>query len=140
MPQIRFQVGVPRAGSAARSAEDVLPVQSSLGSFAGSAARAAEAARQARYNNVTATPAIRMRAQGGQVSNQSAAQILTSQYAKQVDAMTAPSFASLPAFPSTAVRTVQPVEGEVSSGVLQIAAIRVQTLLRSLFSSGDRTS
>ncbi len=70
MPEIRFQVGGVRAGSAARSAEDAAresPGPQARRVQAGSAARMAEEAKRAGENTRGSMPTLSMRAQGGKI-------------------------------------------------------------------------
>lgn len=156
MNQLRLQIGVPKAGSAAREAEN--SAGAPLGSIrprAGSAARDAEERRRAEPAVTQRGAEVGMRAQGGrvvtaeemraasarpsaapQVSHEQKKAVVVERLAPAgspvaVHAATFPSFTAVPE---------QVVEESASSGPLQTAAVRIKSLVQSLFSSGDSSS
>lgn len=157
MNQLRFNIGVPRGGSAARIAEEAAePTPRSVRPLAGSAARDAEERKRV---DVLAPrfAAIRLRAQGarvaewedihresdvvrfsGEASHQ--AQTVSVERAGQVRPDLPPNRTSDATFsPSTAVPE-QVVEESASSRPLQTAAVSIKSLVQSLFSLGVSSS
>lgn len=156
MNQLRFQIGVPKAGSAAREAEN--SAGAPLGSTrpcAGSAARDAEERKRAEPVISQRGAAVGMRAQGGrvvtaeemraasartsaapQVSHEQKKAVVVERLASAGDPVAAQSAA----FASSTAVPEQVVEENASSGPLQTAAVRIKSLVQSLFSSGDSSS
>ncbi len=133
MNRIRFQVEAPKAGAAARVAEQDGRTRSS-GSLAGSAARAAEQSRHAEQSiGHQANRMVRMRATGGKVFQPEQPQ-------------PASASAAQPPVRSSAAATVPqdlqvlastPAEDSSQPGPLQTAVSRVHSLVRSFFPRAD---
>ncbi len=134
MNSIRVSVGVPKAGSAARSAEGETFDRRSA-SFAGSAARAAEEAKRQSGSGQWSAPPISMRAQGGKITRQPVVRAVT----EMAEPTLSPAVAEC-SKESAVAATATSTEEHVLPGLLQHAAARVQLLARSLFRSGDRKS
>ncbi len=133
MGQVRFQIGVPKAGSAARSAESE-PRTRSLSSLAGSAARAAEAARRTQASTFSGAPTISMRAVGGVV--QPPQQVQASNVSTGAVPAQVPTSATEP---NTQASAATQAEDSSQSGQLQTAASRIHSLVQSLFGGRTRT-
>lgn len=156
MNQLRFQIGVPKAGSAAREAENSADAPpGSIRPRAGSAARDAEERKRAEPVTTQRAAAVGMRAQGGRVVTaeemraasakpSAAPQVSHDQKKAVVVERLAPAEGSIAAdaatFPSSTAVPEQVVEESASSGALQTAAVRIKSLVQSLFSSGDSSS
>lgn len=164
MSQVRFKIGIPRVGSAARAAEgesSIAPLNLPSG---GSAARSAEDRKKAESTNEPGARIlanISLRGQNGGVSQRPATTPLSTSkstaYGQAIRAAMAPS-EDLPGNDSPALPeanrtksnlpTLVPASPPTTSadgttsvtsspGVLQTTAVRFQSLLRSLFFSGD---
>lgn len=136
MGQIRFQVGIPKAGSAARSAEQE-PRSRSLSSLAGSAARVAEEAkRTAGSSGFQGAPTISMRAAGGKVFQPPAErESVAAASSLPIDVVAAPQAM----MPVSEVSAITPAEESNQPGALQTAVSRVHSLVQSLFGGRTRT-
>ncbi len=167
MSQIRFGIGVPRAGDAARSSEEHTSgsdgwTRAKKVGLSGSAARAAEDRK--REEGVAAKPSntIALRASGGAIVDAATmlqhstapAKPASGESSSRENAVSATHFSEAERISSS--RTVSPaavpglaVNGEpehrssdtsVQPGLLQSAAARIQSLTRSLFQSRDANS
>ena len=150
MSNVRFQIGIPRAGSAARISEEEGWRPSSIKPVAGSAARDAEERKRAEGSMPKRATAVAMRASGGvpfrvdeqgvpipdastmkepRISSEiTGADRITNSYKVSSDAV-APLATSLERNSST--------KDPVRPGALQSAAARIQSLTRSLFFRDD---
>lgn len=139
MNGIRFQVGTPRAGSAARIAEQDRQSRG-IGTFAGSAARAVEAAKRAEgASGFTGARTIGMRATGGKAFSPEAAPTVPP--ASVPLQAVAQESSTGPMLPVAQVSAKNQAEEISQPGALQTAVSRVQSLVRSLFPGGRaRTS
>ena len=156
MNQLRFQIGIPKAGSAAREAEN--SADAPLGSIrprAGSAARDAEERKRAEPLRTQRGAAVGMRAPGGRVVTAeemraasgrppAAPQVSHEEKAAVAVERLAPAgimvAGNQTAFTSFTAVPEQVVEENASSGPLQTAAVRIKSLVQSLFSSDDSSS
>ncbi|MGI4854065.1 MAG: hypothetical protein ACRYF4_08500 [Janthinobacterium lividum] len=155
MNQLRFQIGVPKAGSAAREAEN--SADAPLGSIrprAGSAARDAEERKRAEPLQTQRGASVGMRAQGGRVVTAeemraasgrppAAPQVSPEEKKAVVFERLAPTGTSVPGTQMVSTSSIaipEQVEENASSGSLQTAAVRIKSLVQSLFSSGDSSS
>jgi hypothetical protein len=148
MGQIRFQIGVPRAGSAARSAEreeEVNPVGRLNLPRAGSAARAAEAEKAVSASVSRPQAGFSLRGQNGVVTRNTP---VTSAAFNSAGTQVAPLAARPPhdgPAPSS-VSTPEPAKSssvasaQSTAGPLQLATSRFQALVRSLFTSSETSS
>ena len=168
MGQVRFKIGIPGVGAAARAAEgqpSVAPLDLPKG---GSAARAAEERNRAGRKSTGSADSpsartianISLRGQNGQVSQRlmptSTPSSRSTAFHQAVHDLTGPHEPAademgkaLPGAPHTnlsshSVSSSVPATSagdsstvDLSPGPLQTTAVRFQTLLRSLFSSGD---
>ena len=144
MNQIRFTIGVPKAGSAARIAEQSSesPTRSIL-PRAGSSARDAEERKKLGGTPARRSASISMRASGGRVA-ESVAHADTPAVTAGITVERSQADASLPSsFPSNSNGPVvaaalagQSVNDGPPSGSLQTAAVRLKSLVRSLFLPG----
>ncbi len=136
MGQIRFEVGIPKAGSAARSAEQE-PRSRSLSSLAGSAARAEEETkRTAGSSGFQGAPKISMRATGGKVFQPPAEHESVAELPSLPIDVVAARQAMLPV---SQVSAITPAEESNQPGALQTAMSRVHSLVQSLFGGRTRT-
>ena len=148
MNNIRFSIGVPGAGSAARIAEDAAgsSLQSRL-PRAGSAARNAEERKQSEGITMRRSAAISMRATGGRVPEQAAGTSSSDLSSEERNVVTQRSQAGI-TFPSSSVSNLNasaPASfhnggtGTQDSSPLPqpSAAVRLKSLVKSLFSPGD---
>jgi hypothetical protein len=148
MNQVRFQIGVPRAGSAAHRAE-----QEDLGTnpgrlvrpVAGSAAKAAEDEKAANGRTAQTGAGFSLRGQNGTVVRNAAVTPAALNHRAGVQTPPVEALAQ-PARPASqqASETLpsNPRGSNAESplaGPLQLAASRFQTLVQSLFSPGDKT-
>jgi hypothetical protein len=143
MNQIRFNIGVPKAGSAARIAEhsSESPANSIL-PRAGSAARDAEERKKLEGTPVKRSASISMRASGG--LTQPVAQTSTPAVKAGITVERSQAGAGLPSSfrnksngPLVVAAVLeQSVADGPPSGSLHIAAIRLKSLVRSLFPPG----
>lgn len=161
--QVRFNIGVPKSGSAARLAEE--SAGSPLGTVrprAGSAARDAEERKRMEPGATHRGAAIGLRAQGGravtaeEMRAASARPWATSQpvtdvpqaVIEHIDSLgqhPVPVAANRTTYISAAGVSEQGISKQVvgenaSSGPLQTAAVRIKSLVQSLFSLGDSSS
>jgi hypothetical protein len=147
MNQVRFQIGVPRVGSAARTAENEAKFDSTSGRIvrpeAGSAARAAEEEKKANGVQPAQTIAgFSLRGQNGMVTrNVSVTQGSLNKGGEQASPNEVAAQPARPAQP----QSPEPLSSERRdsnpqqplAGPLRLAASRFQTLVQSLFSPGD---
>ncbi|MGI4758513.1 MAG: hypothetical protein ACRYGF_16885 [Janthinobacterium lividum] len=157
MNQVRFNIGLPKGGSAARIGEDAAGQGlRSVHPEGGSAARQAEERRRAETVPVQRGASLGMRAQGGRVvtaeemraaSSAPRPEPLASSHGMKVVGTEHPVHASSMAVsaPESAPLTLttsvlEPTEEIASSGPLQTAAVRIKSLVQSLFSSGGSSS
>ena len=149
MNQVRFQIGVPRVGSAARNAEDENSLDTTSGRLvlpeAGSAARAAEAEKAAGGYLGPTVAGFSLRGQNGTVTrNTSVTQGALNSAGGPVSPVEAVARPEPPAAQHN-MSELLPSERRGSNpeqsraGPLHLAASRFQTLVQSLFSSGDTT-
>lgn len=146
MGQIKFQIGVPRAGSAARNAEqgekDAPAGRQIALPRAGSSARASEEEKAANGPTLRPQAGFSLRAQNGVISRNPA---VTSTAFNSSGAHAAPHGASVlhdaPTPQNVPVPPLETGHGDVSAqppaGPLQLAASRFQALVRSLFTSSE---
>lgn len=161
MSQIRFNLGVPRGGSAARIAEDDAVPTRSIRPQAGSAARDAEERKRVEGVSGPRAFSIGLRAQGaavpssavgtsatvdGTATNREAAVLqlgtvtVRRQSAVPVDSVFVHTGSSSVALPNAApLSAKQADEASVPSMPPVTAVSRVKSLVQSLFSSGSST-
>ena len=148
MNQVRFQIGVPRVGSAARNAEDENSLDTTSGRLvlpeAGSAARAAEAEKAAGGYLGPTVAGFSLRGQNGAVTRNTSVTrgVLNSAGAPAplADAPARPELSAAQCMPEMLPSEKRGSNPEQSrAGPLNLAASRLQTLVQSLFSSGDTT-
>jgi hypothetical protein len=144
MNQIRFTIGVPKAGSAARIAEE--PSDSPTRSIlprAGSSARDAEERKRLEGTPVRRSASISMRASGGRVA-EPVAQTTTLADKAGVTVARSQANGNLPSsLLNNSSRPVvaaappgQSVADGPPTGPLQTAAVRLKSLVQSLFLPG----
>lgn len=154
MSQIRFNIGVPRGGSAARIAEEGDPQpRRSLGPQAGSAAREAEERKRAEGGSSPRAFAIGLRAQGARMAAVEGSVDSTEPLSQPAVAPTGTlierhTFAgtdaryvhagSTPAIAPTSAEQV--TAHEITPPPVTGAASRIKSLVQSLFSSGASSS
>lgn len=146
MGQINFQIGIPRAGSAARHAEEEERIAPTVGRIAlpkaGSAARSVEEEKAADGSGVRPHAGFSLRAQNGVVTRN---RPVTSTEFNSSGVHTAPSEAPVlhdaPTSSSVSTPPLEAGRGDVSAQSparpLQLAASRFQALVRSLFTSSE---
>jgi hypothetical protein len=149
MNQVRFQIGVPRAGSAARIAENESSrIDSTSGPFirpeAGSAARAAEQEKASGSQTAPTIAGFSLRGQNGMVTRNVS---VTQGSLNRVWEKESPNETVAQPAPPALQQTPEPLPSESRgsnsqqplAGPLRLAASRFQTLVQSLFSSSDTT-
>ena len=147
MNQVRFQIGVPRAGSAARSAEREAKFDTTPGRIvrpeAGSAARAAEQEKANGEPTAQTIAGFSLRGQNGMVTrNVPVTQgPLNRVWEEQVSPNESVAQPARPVLQQTP-EPLSPEKRDSNSpqplaGPLRLAASRFQTLVQSLFSQGD---
>jgi len=144
MGQIRFQIGVPRAGSAARSEEqekDITQAGRLVLPRAGSAARIAEEEKAASDPVSRPQAGFSLRGHNGTVTRNTS---VTSTTFNSVGPQATPPGATVPhdapVPPSVSTPLAESrsdASAPSSAGPLQLAASRFQTLVRSLFTSSE---
>ena len=155
MSQIRFNIGVPRGGSAARIAEDGSQESTrSIRPQAGSAARAAEERNRAESSAGPRAFSIGMRARGARASvppgasggaaassttvEPRASETVSRQSAGPVSSVYVHAGSSTTTAPSTAPLSAEQADEAFASSRPPIkAASRVKSLVQALFSSGS---
>jgi hypothetical protein len=145
MGQIRFQIGVPRAGSAARNSEQeeaITSVERLALPRAGSAARAAEEEKAASGPISRPQAGFSLRGQNGIVTRNNPVTSATFNSAgQQVTPLGTRLPHDAPVPPSVSTPELAKSNGGTSAqsaaGPLQLAASRFQTLVRSLFTSSE---
>ncbi len=145
MSQIRFNIGVPRGGSAARSVEDGSEARvQSVRPQGGSAARAAE-----ERNRLDGVPARRgvsigLRAQGGRsaedVTGTARATPATATVVRREPLSVPPMISGSQALPAAPLSADAPAEEHVSFQPPQTVVARLQSLAKSLFSPGGSST
>lgn len=146
MGQINFQIGIPRAGSAARNAEEEERIAPTVGRIAlpraGSAARSVEEEKAVNGSETRPHASFSLRAQNGVITRN---RPVTSTEFNPSGVQTAPPEAPVPhdapTSPSVSTSPLETGRGDVSAqspaGPLQLAASRFQALVRSLFTSSE---
>jgi hypothetical protein len=146
MNQVRFQIGVPRVGSAARKAEQEANFDATSGPFvrpeAGSAARAAEEEKAAGGRTAQTVAGFSLRGQNGTVTrNVPVTQNSLNRAGEQAspnEAVAQPAPPVLQQAPETLSSESRGSNSEQPlAGPLRLAASRFQTLVQSLFPPGD---
>ena len=147
MNQIRFNIGVPKAGSAARIAEDAAESPSrSMLPRAGSAARDAEERKKAEGVPTRRSVGYSMRATGGRVAGQATptkAVISTEPVMERSQTISKLSVSNME---QSNISTISPLlserseSGNVSAGPLQTAVTRFKSLFESLFPAGGSST
>ena len=148
MNQVRFQIGVPRVGSAARNAEQEASLDPASRQFvrpeAGSAARAAEEEKAAGGRTTQTVAGFSLRGQNGTVTrNVPVTQNSLNGAGEQAspnEAVAQPVRSVLHQTPETLSSASRGGNSEQPlAGPLRLAASRFQTLVQSLFPPGDTT-
>ena len=148
MNQVRFQIGVPRVGSAARNAEDENSLDTTSGRLvlpeAGSAARAAEAEKAAGGYLGPTVAGFSLRGQNGTVTRNTSvtqgALNSTGGPTPPGEVVARPELSAAQRMPEMPPSEKRGSNSEQSrAGPLHLAASRFQTLVQSLFSPGDTT-
>ena len=146
MNQVRFQIGVPRVGSAARNAEQEANLDATSRQFvrpeAGSAARAAEEEKAAGGGTTQTVTGFSLRGQNGTVTrNVPVTQNSLNGAGEQAspnEAVAQPVRSVLHQTPETLSSASRGGNSEQPlAGPLRLAASRFQTLVQSLFPPSD---
>jgi hypothetical protein len=143
MGQIRFQIGIPRAGSSALGAEQEQQAARFALPRAGSAAKMAEDEKVAQGEGMRPQAGFSLRGQNGVVTRNAPVTPTISNWAGVHETLPGAEVHNHAPAPNTALAqpSTMPCDDVVQppDGPMQVAASRFQALIRSLFGS-DKTT